>query len=177
MKLRQTITGINTIAVLFLSTVTSSALAPKSTETVTNRDIRVQADVSPDNRNAARQASALRFIATGDMVAARCEAEYKYDLKTSYKIADPLELDRLYLLCDNSWGAVAYLLALESTTGKSARNILIIRDLQRGWYGAARKLRAIFANGDPSYKLSIHIDRQQNIWKKLLATSGYTGTI
>lgn len=112
------------------------------------------------------------FIRAGEMVAERDIALFTADLLDTYKIlkGDERNLTRLFLRCERNWGATAYALALQAASRVPMRTVLMHYDaVGRDWERTAVDMGMLYKGSrQPSYTFGVYLDRQQEVWRKVL---------
>lgn len=112
------------------------------------------------------------FVRMGDMVAERDLLSYTNQLLAMYKTlkGDVRNLDYIYLRCGQSWGSVAYALALQAATKQPTATILMTFDLNANdWERTALQLKAMYrANMQPDYTFGLYLVQQESVWWKKL---------
>lgn len=139
-------------------------LCGSDTVKVGGGDVRLQPPVS--------QNAAQAFIRMGEMVAERDIALFTADLLSTYKVLenDVRNLTRLFERCDRNWGATAYALALQASSKRPVREVVMLYDLAGwDWQRTAVELGLVSPrSGEPTYTFGVYLSRQQQVWKRVL---------
>lgn len=115
---------------------------------------------------------ACSFIALGEMVAERDITLFTAELLRTYKVLgnDERNLTHLFVRCGRNWGATAYALALQASSKRPLREVVMYYDLAGwNWQRAAVELGAVSRrSGEPTYTFGVYLNRQQQVWEQVL---------